>query len=156
MQEPKKEPYGYCHAHKWTKRSIFWKLPYWKEFLIHHNLDVMHTEKNIFDNIFNTVMDFKGKIKDGLASRKDMTMLCDGPELSVDLEQTKNEIPKAVYQVTKAQKESILEWFVSLKFPDGYCSNLSRCVDMNKLTTTSSMKTHDAHVIMQILLPIAL
>ncbi|CAH9061011.1 unnamed protein product [Cuscuta europaea] len=116
----------------------------------------MHTEKNMVDNIFNTVMDFKGKTKDGLASQKDMTIWCDRPELSVDLEYKGNNIPKAVYKVTEAQKESILQWLVSLKFPDGYCSNLSRCVDMDKLATTSSIKTHNAHVIMQRLLPIAL
>ncbi|CAH9051208.1 unnamed protein product [Cuscuta europaea] len=155
VQEPNKKPYEFCDTHKWTKRSIFWELPYWKDLLIRHNIDVMHTEKNVFDNIFNTVMDFKGKTKDGLASRKDMTIWCDRPELSVDLEYQGNTISKAVYQVTEAQKESILQWLVSLKFPDGYCSNLSRCVDMNKLTTTLSMKTHDAHVIMQRLLPIA-
>ncbi|CAH9102091.1 unnamed protein product [Cuscuta europaea] len=153
VQEPHKDPHGYCITHKWTKRSIFWELPYWKDLLIHHNLDVMHIEKNVFDNIFNTVMDFKAKTKDGLASRKDMTMWCDRPELSVALEHTSN-VPKAVYQLTEAQKQSILEWLVSLKFPDDYCSSISRCVDIDKQTMTLSMKNHDAQV--QRLLSIAL
>lgn len=47
---------GYGSTHNWTKRSIFWDLPYWKNNLIRHNLDVMHIEKNVFDNIFYTVM----------------------------------------------------------------------------------------------------
>lgn len=34
----------------WKKRSIFWDLPYWSSLLIRHNLDVMHIEKNVFDN----------------------------------------------------------------------------------------------------------
>ena len=46
------------------KHSIFWKLSYWSTNLIRHNLDVMHIEKNVFDNIFYTVMYVKGKSKD--------------------------------------------------------------------------------------------
>ena len=44
----------YCVG--WKKRSIFWDLPYWRTNMIRHNLDVMHIEKNFFDNIFNTLM----------------------------------------------------------------------------------------------------
>ena len=36
---------GYGEWHNWTKRSIFWDLPYWKDNLLRHNLDVMHIEK---------------------------------------------------------------------------------------------------------------
>nr|XP_043608898.1 uncharacterized protein LOC122580743 [Erigeron canadensis] len=35
----------------WKKRSIFFELPYWKDNLLRHNLDVMHIEKNVCDNI---------------------------------------------------------------------------------------------------------
>jgi len=56
--------------HHWTKKSIFWDLPYWKDNLLRHNLDVMHIEKNYFDNIFNTVMDVKGKTKDNEKAEK--------------------------------------------------------------------------------------
>ncbi|KAL0377219.1 UNVERIFIED_CONTAM: hypothetical protein Scaly_0839500 [Sesamum calycinum] len=42
-------PDGYGSDHKWTKKSIFWDLPYWSTLLIRHNLDVMHIEKNVFD-----------------------------------------------------------------------------------------------------------
>jgi len=55
---------GYGEWHNWTKRSIFCDLPYQKDNMLRHNLDVMHIEKNFFDNIFNTVMDVKGKTKD--------------------------------------------------------------------------------------------
>ncbi|KAL9660568.1 hypothetical protein QQ045_025384 [Rhodiola kirilowii] len=46
------------------KKSIFWNLPYWANVKLRHNLDVMHIEKNIFENVFNTMMDVKGKTKD--------------------------------------------------------------------------------------------
>ncbi|XP_060202284.1 uncharacterized protein LOC132630734 isoform X1 [Lycium barbarum] len=61
---------GYGSAHNWTKQSIFWELPYWKDNLLRHNLDVMHIEKNYFDNLFNIVMDVKGKTKDNAKARQ--------------------------------------------------------------------------------------
>ncbi|XP_072071887.1 uncharacterized protein [Arachis hypogaea] len=64
---------GYRSMHNWTKRSIFWDLPYWRHNLILHNLDIMHIEKNVFDNIFNTVMDIKEKTKDNAKARIDLT-----------------------------------------------------------------------------------
>ena len=51
---------GFRKLHKWTKQPIWWQLPYWSTLLIHHNLDVMHIEKNVFDSTFNTVIDIKG------------------------------------------------------------------------------------------------
>lgn len=45
------------------KISIFWDLPYWKDNLLRRNLDVMHIEKNFYDNIFNIVVDVQGKTK---------------------------------------------------------------------------------------------
>jgi len=67
---------GYGQFHNWTKQSIFWDLPYWKDNLLRHNLDVMHIEKNSFDNVFNTVMDVKGKTKDNHKARLDLAELC--------------------------------------------------------------------------------
>lgn len=56
----------------WRKMSIFWELPYWKDLLIRHNLDVMHVENNFFDNIFNTVMNISGRTKDTSKSREEL------------------------------------------------------------------------------------
>jgi hypothetical protein len=35
----------------------------------------MHLEKNVFENIFNTVMDVKGKTKDNIMARLDVALL---------------------------------------------------------------------------------
>jgi hypothetical protein len=56
----------------WKKKSIFLRLPYWKDNLLPHNLDVMHIEKNVMDNILGTILDIKGKTKDNLATRLDL------------------------------------------------------------------------------------
>ncbi|KAL0433360.1 UNVERIFIED_CONTAM: hypothetical protein Slati_2670300 [Sesamum latifolium] len=148
VEAPLSHPDGYGSEHKWTKKSIFWELEYWSTHLIRHNLDIMHIEKNMFDNIFNTVMDIKGKTKDNLNARKDNRL-----ELEVD-KRRPYVMPKAVYTLTRDQKKRIFEWITSLKFPDGYASNLSRCVDMANLRL-HGMKSHDCDVFMQKLIPIA-
>ncbi|CAA7021405.1 unnamed protein product [Microthlaspi erraticum] len=67
---------GYGINHNWHKKSIFWELPYWKDHLLRHNLDVMHIEKNFFDNIMNTILNVQGKTKDNLKSRLDLPVIC--------------------------------------------------------------------------------
>ena len=42
-----------------------------------------------------------------------------------------------------------------MKFPDGYVSNLGRCVDLSG-NTLYGMKSHDCHIFMQRLIPIAI
>ena len=67
-----------CKAHRWKKRSIFWDLPYWSTLLIRHNLDVMHIEKNVFENVFNMIMNVPGK---NYKSRQELNEYCRRPEL---------------------------------------------------------------------------
>jgi hypothetical protein len=72
LQSGKQKFYGFGLTHNWVKRSIFWELSYWKTNLLRHNLDVMHIEKNVFENIFNTVIDVKGKTKENIKARLDI------------------------------------------------------------------------------------
>jgi hypothetical protein len=34
-----------------ARKVFFFELPYWKDLLVRHNLDVMHIEKNICESI---------------------------------------------------------------------------------------------------------
>jgi hypothetical protein len=63
-------------THNWVKQSIFWELPYWKTNLLRHNVDVIHIEKNVFENIFITVMDVKRKTNDNINARLDIALFC--------------------------------------------------------------------------------
>ncbi|KAA0062931.1 uncharacterized protein E6C27_scaffold468G00250 [Cucumis melo var. makuwa] len=56
-------------ALNWTKRSIFFELPYWSRLLLRHKLDVMHIEKNICDNLVGTLLNIEQKIKDTTNAR---------------------------------------------------------------------------------------
>ncbi|XP_057779781.1 uncharacterized protein LOC130998378 [Salvia miltiorrhiza] len=135
----------------WKKRSIFWDLPYWKFLLIRHNLDVMHVEKNVFDNVFNTVLNVPGRTKDTSKSREELNTYCSRPALEKNVET--NKYPKACYMLDTKEKKVLFEWVKTLRFPDGYVSNMGRCVDMSKLKMFG-MKSHDCHVFMQRILPI--
>jgi len=140
-----------CKSCGWKKRSIFWDLPYWSSNMIRHNLDVMHIEKNVFDNVFNTVLNVKDKTKDNPKARLDMLTYCDRPQLAKD---ASGKYPKAAYTIDNEAKDILFDWVKSLKFPDGYVSNLGRCLETNK-SRLFGMKSHDCHVFMQRLMPIA-
>ncbi|XP_045824924.1 uncharacterized protein LOC123917287 [Trifolium pratense] len=149
------KPRGYGVTHNWTKKSIFWDLPYWKDNLLRHNLDVMHVEKNVFENIFNTVMNVKGKTKDNDKARKDLGLYCRRNDLLlVETSNGKVLKPRANYTLSVDEAKSVCQWVEELKMPDGYSSNLARCVDVEK-GRMRGMKSHDCHVFLQSLLPIA-
>ena len=40
----------------YNRKSAWWKLSYWKDLLLPHNLDVLHKEKNICDNLLGTLL----------------------------------------------------------------------------------------------------
>ena len=56
----------------WKKRNIFFTLPYWEDHVLHHNLEVMHIEKNVVDNIIDTLLNLDGKTNDNLRARQDL------------------------------------------------------------------------------------
>jgi hypothetical protein len=151
---PQKLP-GFGTLHNYTKRSIFWDLPYWKDNLVRHNLDVMHIEKNFFDNVFNTLMNVPNKTKDNEKSRRDLEKHCYQRELELVRQSNgKMGIPKARYTLTTQEAKLVCQWVKELRMPDGYASNLAWCADVNK-GVISGMKSHDCHVFMQNLIPIA-
>ena len=143
---------GYGTQHNWHKKSIFWELPYWKNLLLRRNLDVMHIEKNFFDNIINTVLNVPGKTKYNKNSRLDLPALYSRIELHI---RNDEKIPIPIFRLSAEAKTALFKWVASgMKFSDGYVSNLSRCVDQQG-QKFSGMKSHDCHVFMQRLLPFA-
>ncbi|XP_074300446.1 uncharacterized protein LOC141631709 [Silene latifolia] len=58
----------------WNKKSIFFELPYWEHNPLRHNLDVMHIEKNVCDNILGTLLDMD-KSRDDVNARKGLKKL---------------------------------------------------------------------------------
>ncbi|XP_059290605.1 uncharacterized protein LOC132044132 [Lycium ferocissimum] len=100
---------------------------------------------------FLKVLNIDNKTKDNLQSRQDMINYCDRPQLAKD---TSGKYPKAIYTMDKEERAILFNWVKGLKFPDGYVSNLGRCPDTNA-KRLFGMKSHDCHVFMQRLMPIA-
>jgi len=56
--------------------------------------------------------------------------------------------------LNREQKKEVCKWLKDLKFPDGYASNWSRCVNADTIKF-AGLKSHDCHVFMERLLPVA-
>jgi len=140
----------------WKRRSVLYDLPYWKDQLLRHNIDVMHTEKNVVDNILGTLLDMSGKTKDNLEARQDLRKMKLRQELHpFTAENGKTLFPAACFTMTKKEKTDFLQVLHDVRVPDGYSSNVSRCVKL-KECTIGGLKSHDNHIIMQQIMPIAL
>jgi len=140
----------------WKKKSIFFRLPYWKDNLLRHNLDVMHIEKNVMDNILGTILDIPGKTKDDLAARTDLMEMGLRHKLHpFTADNGRTYMPAACHTMSRDDKTHFLKVIRNVRVPDGYASNVSRCVKL-KECTISGLKSHDSHILMQQLLPIAL
>ena len=65
----------------YSRKVGLWSLPYWQHLKLPHNLDVMHIEKNICENILGTLLNVQGKTKDTTNARLDLFDMGIRPEL---------------------------------------------------------------------------
>jgi len=85
----------------WKKRSMFFDLPYWEFNTLRHNLDVMHIEKNVCDDLLGTLLNLKGKSKDNLKARKHLHVMKIRSELHpILLPNGKYELPSTPYTLS--------------------------------------------------------
>ncbi|XP_041011477.1 uncharacterized protein LOC121255266 [Juglans microcarpa x Juglans regia] len=122
---------------------------------LRHNLDVMHIEKNICDNVLGTLMNIEGKSKytanaqrdlENLGLRKDLHLQHDGNHTSMSL---------AAYMLNVTERRSFCAWLSEIKFLDDFASNIARCVNV-KEGKIMGMKSHDCHIFMQTLLSVVI
>ena len=139
----------------WTKKSCFFELPYWSNLKLRHNLDVMHIVKNVSESVFATIMDIDGKTKDSWQCRNDLKELGIKKELHLIQNGDVYIMPHACYQLFKEEKKKVCDFLASIKFPDGFASNISRCIK-NGQFQLSGMKSHDFHIFIQRILPLAI
>jgi len=112
-----------------VKQSFFWELPYWKTNLFRQNLDVMHIEKNVFENVFNTVMDVRGKTKDNIKARLDVALFCNRKNMELVCDGSRVTKPRASFVLEKNAQLLVYKWLKSLRFSDGHALNISRLVN---------------------------
>ena len=130
-------------------KNIFFELPYWEYNLIRHNLDVMHIEKNICDNVLWTLLGHAEKSKDNLKA------WCDLKEMGIrkvlhpqSRGFGKIYPPPACFAMTKEDKDIFFRVLKTIKVPDGYASNTSWCMH-RKEWTIWGLKSHDNNVMIQ-------
>ena len=51
----------------------------------------MHIEKNVFENIFNTVMDVKRKTKDNIKARLDVALFCNRKNMKLVCDESRSQ-----------------------------------------------------------------
>nr|ABB47415.1 transposon protein, putative, CACTA, En/Spm sub-class [Oryza sativa Japonica Group] len=114
----------------WKKKSIFWRLPYWKDLDVRHCIDLMHVEKN------------------------DMNIRSELQPIQ-DAETGKVYIPPACHTLSKDEKIAMLSCLKDIKVPSGYSARISKYVKLDDLKLVG-MKSHDCHVLITQILPVAI
>ena len=152
-QKKKKTPEaeGTC----WKKKSIFFNLEYWVWLYVRHCLDVMHIKKNIVESLIDTLLNLPFKSKDSVAARLDMVDMGVRLDLGPQVGEKKTYIPAAPFSMSRAEKTKMLTSLLCMKVTDGHSSNIKNLVSMADLKLYG-MKSHDCHILMQQLLPVAI
>src|SRR3954463_4219204 len=129
----------------WKKKSIFWDLPYWKDLEVRSTIDVMHVTKNLCETLLGFLGVYR-KTKDTPEAQEDQQRM-----------HGKDGIHQghASYALTKEEKEIFFECLLSMKVPFGFSSNIKGIINMAE-KKFQNLKSHDCHVIMTQLLPVAL
>jgi len=115
----------------------------------------MHVEKNVCATLIDTLHNIKGKKKDGLKCRQDLVGMGIQDRLHSISQGLRSYLPSACYTMLTKEKRSFCQFLGSLKVPQGYFSNIKSLVSLNDLKLFG-LKSHDCHVLMQQLLPMAI
>jgi len=141
----------------YSRKAGLWRLPYWKHLKLPHNLDVMHIEKNICENILGTLLNILGKTKDTQNARLDLYDM--GIRHELHLQEDGNSVcraPPAPYVLGKDQKVEFCNFLKGIKFPDGYAANLARYISDDGSRVVGKLKTHSCHILLQRIIPTGL
>ena len=114
----------------------------------------MHIAKNILENIFNRVMDMKGKTKNNNKAKMDISLFCHRKNIELVYDESRVAKPKTSFALDKNAQLLVYQWLKSLCFLDGHASNISRLLNLEDCRLYG-MKSHDCHVFMQTLISLA-
>ncbi|KAK1691774.1 hypothetical protein QYE76_008471 [Lolium multiflorum] len=161
--QPSKEPghqfEGYGKTHNWTHIAGITELEYYKDLELPHNIDMMHTEKNCGEAFLNTCCNIPGKSRDNVSARVDIEEICDRVALHMQPPEGNRKgwlKPHAKYCLDSADKKEAFTWLkYDVMFPDGYCSNMSKGVNL-ATGKINGLKSHDYHIWIERLMPVML
>jgi len=104
----------------------------------------MHIEKNVCDNVLYMLLNDPKKSKDNLKVRKVLKEMGIRKELWPD---ERVRFRPSLFLLSKPKKKKFLQTLKDVKMPDGYSSNVSRCIDL-KVGKIFGFKSHDCHILM--------
>lgn len=99
-------------------------------------------------------MNMLRKTKDNVQARLDLEVINIRSELHLIRKGEKHHLHVASYTLSKGDKHLFYPFFQQLRVPDDFSSNISQSVDM-KEHKISGLKSHDYHVLLQHLIPLA-
>ena len=109
----------------------------------------MHIEKNICEALLGILLSLDGKNKDTEKARQDLEDMNIRRELHLKRHADGSfEKPPASYTLSVKERHGFYEFLKAIKYPDGYATNLSRCMS-TKGDKLSGLKSHDCHVLLQ-------
>ena len=105
--------------------------------------------------MIGTILNIIGKTKDTVKARLDLKDLGIKEELQLTEDGDSCEMPNARYTLSNKQKMAFCDFLRQVKFPYGFASNITRCVNAEG-TSVQGLKTHDCHILLQRILPVAM
>ncbi|KAF7129367.1 hypothetical protein RHSIM_Rhsim10G0071900 [Rhododendron simsii] len=113
-----------------SKKNILCELPCAPFLNLRYNLNPMHIGKNICDNLVGTSLGIDGKNKNMEKVRKDMEDQETRKELHLKRHANGTfEKPPSMYTLSPTEREGFCYFLKSIKYPDGYAANISKCVN---------------------------
>ncbi|WMV49463.1 hypothetical protein MTR67_042848 [Solanum verrucosum] len=108
------------------KKSIFFNLPYWEYNLVRHNLDVMHIEKKVCNNLIYTLLGLGKKSKDNVEARLYLKEMNIRPALWPQQRASgRTYLSPTYFTMSPKEKRLFYEVLENVKFPYSYASNIS-------------------------------
>ena len=118
-------------------------------------IDMMHVTKNLCVNLLG-FLGVYGKTKDTPEAREDQyRMKVPKDKQEQDYKDTGSRLSPASYALTQAEKDIFFQVLYSIKVPSGFSSNIKGIINMAE-KKFQNLKSHDCHIIMTQLLPVAL
>ena len=98
------------------------------------------------NNIIGTLLNLNRKTKDNLKARLDLELM--GIRRELHPQKTRNDksyLPPACFIMTPREKDSFFRVLQDIRVPNGYASNISRCIQLNQHKIIG-LKSHDNHI----------
>jgi len=108
----------------------------------------MHVEKNVCDSLIDTLLNIKGKTKDGFKCRQDLVDMGIRDQLHPISRGDRTYFSPACHTMSTTENKSFCHCLKNLKVPQGYSSNINSHVLVKDLKLVG-LKSHDCHVLMK-------